>query len=493
MPPLDTIVIKGAREHNLKNVSLEIPRGKLVVFTGLSGSGKSSLAFDTIYAEGQRRYVESLSAYARQFLGQMEKPDVDLIEGLSPAIAIEQKTHSRNPRSTVGTVTEIYDYLRLLYARVGDPHCWNCGRTVSAQSVAQITDQVLGLPLGTKVQVLAPLARGRKGEYKKIFEEAARQGFARVRVDGETYEIAEAPDLEKNQKHDIEVVVDRLAVKPEAAKRLADSLETALKLGHGVVFIHCPDGLSEDEATKRSSLDRNLLLFSEKLSCVHCSLSFEEMTPRSFSFNNPQGACPSCMGLGSKSEVDPDLVIDVDRTLRKGAIEPWSGPNALYLQQMVAEVAKYFKFSLDVPFKSLKAEHKKIILFGAGETRIPFKYTKGDGDYAYQGRFEGVVPRLNRNFVESESESVRENIATYMREVACRECSGARLRKESLAVTVGGLNIMESTSFSITKGLDFFEKLALSETKKTIAKQIVKEIRERLGFLKDVGLGYLTL
>jgi len=503
----EILSIKGAREHNLKNVSLDIPRGKLVVFTGLSGSGKSSLAFDTIYAEGQRRYVESLSAYARQFLGQMEKPDVDLIEGLSPAIAIEQKAHSRNPRSTVGTVTEIYDYFRLLFARVGDPHCYNCGRPVAAQSVSQIIDQVLSLPTGTKIQLLAPVARGRKGEYKKIFEEAQRQGFARVRVDGEIFEVTDLPDLEKNKKHDIEVVVDRLVVKADASKRLADSLETALKLGKGVVLVHCPEGLSEEVAKRmggvveihgesgvqKSSLNRSLLLFSEHLSCAHCNLSFEELSPRSFSFNNPHGACPACMGLGARQEVDADLVIDQERSIRQGAIEPWASPNALYLQQMMVEVAKHFRFSLDVPFKSLKAEHKKIILFGAGDLRIPFRYVKGDADYGYNGRFEGVVARLSRTYAETESESVRENIETYMREVQCRDCGGARLRKESLAVTIGGLNIMAATHFSVNEALNFFEDLKLSEQNKNIARQIVKEIKARLGFLKDVGLEYLTL
>jgi excinuclease ABC subunit A len=507
VPPKDFLIIKGAREHNLQNVNLEIPRNRLVVFTGLSGSGKSSLAFDTIYAEGQRRYVESLSAYARQFLGQMEKPDVDLIEGLSPAIAIEQKTHSRNPRSTVGTVTEVYDYLRLLFARVGDPHCWNCGRLVSAQSVAQISDQIMSLPSGTKIQVLAPVARGRKGEYKKIFEEARRQGFARVRVDGETFEISDAPSLEKNQKHDVEVVVDRISVKPDAARRLADSLETALKLGKGIVLVHCPDGLSESEAKRlggvveihqeggvqKSSLNRSLLLFSEKLSCAHCGLSFEELTPRSFSFNNPHGACQACMGLGSRQEVDPELVVDKERSLRQGAIEPWAGPHAVYLQQMLFEVAKHFRFSLDVPYKNLKPEHQKIILYGAGDVKIPFRYAKGDAAYGYQGRFEGVVSRLSRSYAESENESVRENIESYMREVSCRDCGGARLRKESLAVKMGGVNIMDVTHFSVSAALDFFETLKLSEQKKVIGRQILKEIKARLGFLKDVGLDYLSL
>ncbi len=508
--PEDKLIVRGARQHNLKDITLEIPRGKLVVFTGLSGSGKSSLAFDTIYAEGQRRYVESLSAYARQFLGQMEKPDVDSIEGLSPAIAIEQKTHGRNPRSTVGTVTEVYDYLRLLFARVGEPHCHNCGRPIKAQSVAAIVDQVLRLPEGTKVQLLAPLARGRKGEFRKIFEEAGRQGFSRVRVDGQVYELAEAPALDKKQKHDVEVVVDRLVVKPEVKRRFTDSLETALRLGHGVIYVHCLDGVPKGfqhgsavvewttasatgEGARCAKANADLLLFSTNLACAHCGLSFEALEPRSFSFNSPQGACPACMGLGHKLEVDADLVVDADRTLRQGAIEPWSGPNQLYLQQMVAEVAKHFRFSLDTPWKHLKPEHKKVLLHGAGDLRLPMKFMKGDADYSYQGRFEGVVPRLTRLFLESDSESVKESIETYMRETPCRDCGGLRLRPESLAVKLGGRNIIQATQFSIREALDFFEGLKLNEQGKAIAKPILKEVRERLGFLDDVGLDYLTL
>ena len=504
----DKLIIRGARQHNLKDITLEIPRGKLVVITGLSGSGKSSLAFDTIYAEGQRRYVESLSAYARQFLGQMDKPDVDSIEGLSPAIAIEQKTHGRNPRSTVGTVTEVYDYLRLFFARVGQPHCHNCGRPIKAQSVSAIVDQALSLPEGTKVQLLAPLARGRKGEFKKILEEAGRQGFNRVRVDGKVYEMADAPTLDKKQKHDVEVVVDRLVVKPDIKRRLSESLETALRLGQGVVYVHCVDGLpagfshgstvvewtsESGQGARKASANQGLLLFSTNLACAHCGLSFERLEPRSFSFNSPQGACPDCMGLGLRAEVDPDLVVDPDRSLRQGCIEPWSGPNQVYLQAQVAEVARHFKFSLDTPWKHIKAEHKKALLYGTGDLKLPMKFLKGDSDYTYEGRFEGVVPRLTRLFNESDSESVKESIATYMREIPCRSCGGKRLRAESLAVTLGGKNIIEATQLSVKECIAFFDTLKLGDQGRTIAKPILKEVRERLGFLNDVGLDYLTL
>jgi excinuclease ABC subunit A len=504
----DSLIVRGARQHNLKDVTLEIPRGKLVVFTGLSGSGKSSLAFDTIYAEGQRRYVESLSAYARQFLGQMDKPDVDSIDGLSPAIAIEQKTHGRNPRSTVGTVTEVYDYLRLLFARVGEPHCHNCGRAIQAQSVSAIVDQALSMPDGTKVQVLAPLARGRKGEFKKLFEEAGRQGFSRVRVDGQVYELADAPNLDKKQKHDVEVVVDRLVIKSDIKRRLTESLETALRLGAGVVLIHCVDGVpkgfghgsamvgwkAEDGVgARKAQANNDLLLFSTALACAHCGLSFERLEPRSFSFNSPQGACPDCMGLGHKLEVAAELVIDPERSLRQGAIEPWAGPNQVYLQQMVAEVARHYKFSLDSPWKHLKPEHKKALLYGTGDLRLPMKFMKGDADYTYQGRYEGVVPRLMRLYTESESESVRESIETYMRETPCSACKGLRLRPESLAVTLTGKNIIQATQFSVAEALSFFDSLKLGSQGQTIAKPILKEVRARLGFLNDVGLDYLTL
>jgi excinuclease ABC subunit A len=481
--PADAIHIKGARQHNLKNISLDIPRNKLVVITGLSGSGKSSLAFDTIYAEGQRRYVESLSAYARQFLGQMDKPDVDSIEGLSPAIAIEQKTHSRNPRSTVGTVTEIYDYLRLLYARVGEAHCPQCGRLVEAQSSSEIVDQLMSLPAGTKLMILAPLARGRKGEYRKAFEEARRQGFVRVRVDGQVYELSEAPALEKNKKHDIEVVVDRLSISPEIRRRLADSVETALKIGEGMLMADGAEAAAGSDKTR---------IFSEKLACARCNLSFEELTPRSFSFNNPHGACPDCTGLGSRMEVDPDWVVDKNKSLRQGAIEPWSGPTQLYYQEMVAQIAKHFNFSLDSPFKHLKPEHQKVLLYGTPE-RFPMTFIKGQGEYGYMGRFDGVVNRLARQFQETESESVREKIEGYMREVVCSTCKGARLKPEVLAVTLGGKNIIQATQLSILECEAFFENLKLGERQMRIVRQVLKEVRGRLGFLKNVGLDYLAL
>ena len=479
----DLISIRGARQHNLKNISLDIPRNKLVVITGLSGSGKSSLAFDTIYAEGQRRYVESLSAYARQFLGQMDKPDVDAIEGLSPAIAIEQKTHSRNPRSTVGTVTEIYDHLRLLYARVGRAHCHQCGRPVSAQSASEIASQLAALPQ-LKLQLLAPLASGRKGEYRKVFEEARRQGFVRVRVDGVVHEIGDVPALDKNKKHDIQVVVDRLAAGPDSRRRLASSVETALKLGQGSLMVEFPDGAPAGWEKVR--------LYSEKLACAHCNLSFEELTPRSFSFNNPFGACPSCNGLGSRQEVDPDLVLQRELSLRKGAIEPWSGPSQVWYQELLARMAEHFKFSLDVPFKSLKPEQQKIVLYGSSE-KVPMTFTKGSAEFGYMGRWEGVVGRLQRQYLETESETIREKIEGYLREVPCSACKGARLKPESLAVTVGGRNIIQATQASVAEAEAFFTELKLEDREAKIGKLVLKEIRSRLGFLRNVGLDYLTL
>jgi excinuclease ABC subunit A len=495
---LENIVVKGAREHNLKNLDVVIPRHQLVVVTGLSGSGKSSLAFDTIYAEGQRRYVESLSAYARQFLGQMDKPDVDSIEGLSPAIAIQQKAGSKNPRSTVGTSTEIYDHLRLLYARIGQPHCPNCGRPIRRQTVEEIVDQVLALPAGERLLVLAPLISARKGEYKKLFEQLKREGYVRVRVDGEVRDLGEAIDLDKKRKHDIEVVVDRLVTGPEIARRLADSLETALKRGEGTVLVHRLKGGGAEAAKKRSyaraARDSATLVFSERYACPACGLSFEELEPRMFSFNSPQGACPACTGLGVKMEVDPDLVIDPERSLKQGAVLPWNSPTAYIYQAMLTSVGKHFGFSLDTPWKQLKPEHRRIVLNGSGDVKLPFRFRGPESSYQYQGTFEGVLPRTQRIYQETDSEYIREEIiGRFMRMNACQTCRGRRLKPESLAVTLNGKNIIEVTELSVGAVREFFRDLELTERERTIARQILKEINERLGFLANVGLEYLTL
>jgi excinuclease ABC subunit A len=484
---LDSIVIKGAREHNLKNVDLVLPRNRLIVITGLSGSGKSSLAFDTIYAEGQRRYVESLSSYARQFLGQMEKPDVDYIEGLSPAISIDQKSTSRNPRSTVGTVTEIYDYLRLLYARVGSPHCYNCGREISTQSSEQIVDSIMELPEGTRIQLLAPLVRGRKGEYAKLFEEAAKEGFARVRVDGEVRELREKIVLDKKRKHTIEVVVDRLAIKPEIRKRLTDSVETTLRLSTGIVTVLAGD---------------RELTFSEAFACVYCGLSFEELAPRLFSFNSPYGACPVCSGLGEKIEIDPWKVIpDRSKSISGGAIAPWSrslgtgkypSMNPYYLQQLERVLRKY-KVKMSTPIDEIPDEVVDVILYGADREQT-FAYTSRAGKtWEYKASFEGVVNNLQRRYSETSSDYVKEDIEKYMSASTCKVCKGARLKPEALAVTIGEKNIDDLTRMSIEVLEAFFRQLQLTERQEQIAHQIVKEIRARLGFLTNVGLNYLTL
>jgi excinuclease ABC subunit A len=477
----EIIKIKGAREHNLKNIDLEIPRNKLVVITGISGSGKSSLAFDTIYAEGQRRYVESLSAYARQFLGMMEKPDVDFIEGLSPAISIEQRSASKNPRSTVGTITEIYDYLRLLYARVGVPYCYKCGREISQQTAEQIVDAVLSLPQNSKIWVLAPLVRGRKGEYKDLFEEVKKEGFIRVRVDGKVYEIEEKLELDKNKKHNIEVLVDRLLVNNKVRKRLADSIETAIKLGSGIVLIDVNN--------------KEVLTFSEKYACPNCNISYEELTPRMFSFNSPFGACPACSGLGTKMEVDPDLVVPNPKlSIAQGAILPWGVPFGSYYMHKLRGLSSHFKFNLYTPFEKLSKEAQKSILYGTKEElKFEWEFENGKGKGEYFGTFEGVIPNLERRYVQTESEGVREWIQKFMRIKPCLECGGARLKKESLAVKVGKFSISELTAFSIKQTKEFFHKLSLSKKSQQIAKQILKEINERLGFLIDVGLDYLTL
>ena len=478
----DKIIIRGARQHNLKNIDLEIPRDKLVVFTGLSGSGKSSLAFDTIYAEGQRRYVESLSAYARQFLGQMDKPDVDFIEGLSPAISIDQKTTSRNPRSTVGTVTEIYDYLRLLYARIGHPHCWQCGRPIQQQTVEQIVDRVMALGEGTRLQVLAPVVRGRKGEYRKLLEELRREGFVRVRVDGELRELTEQIELDKNKKHTIEIVVDRLIVRPGIESRLTDSLETALRRADGIVIVDVIGGDS--------------MLFSEKLACPDCGTSFEELAPRMFSFNSPYGACPSCDGLGIRMEIDPDLVLDRSRSIRQGGILPWANYQSKWHHAILEAVCRRFGIDMDKPLGQLTEQQLKVLLYGLGEERVPFRYVNQAGhERTYESVFEGVIPNLDRRYRETQSDWAREEIEQYMSARQCPACKGGRLRPESLAVTVGGLNIMELTRLSVREALAFFSRLEseLTERERTIAHQVLKEIRARLGFLVDVGLDYLTL
>jgi excinuclease ABC subunit A len=491
---IDSIVIKGAREHNLKNVDLVLPRNRLIVVTGLSGSGKSSLAFDTIYAEGQRRYVESLSSYARQFLGQMEKPDVDYIEGLSPAISIDQKSTSRNPRSTVGTVTEIYDYLRLLYARVGTPHCYQCGRAISSQSSEQIVDSIAELPEGTRIQLLAPMVRGRKGEYTKLFEEIAKEGFTRVRVDGETKELGEKISLDKKRKHTIEVVVDRLVMKPEIRKRLADSVETTLRLSTGIVTV-VTSSTAPGQAEKE-------LTYSEAFACVYCGLSFEELAPRLFSFNSPYGACPTCTGLGEKIEIDPWKVIpDRSKSIAEGAIVPWSrtlgsgrypSMNPYYMQQL-ERVLRRYRVKTTTPVEQLSNEAIDLILYGTDHEQT-FAYTsRGGKTWEYRASFEGVVNNLQRRYGETSSEYVKEEIEKFMSASVCPACNGARLKPEALAVTIGGRNVSDLTRMSIEILEDFFRDLTLTPRQEQIAHQIVKEIRARLGFLTNVGLNYLTL
>jgi excinuclease ABC subunit A len=474
------IIIRGAREHNLKNIDVTIPRDRLVVITGLSGSGKSSLAFDTLYAEGQRRYVESLSAYARQFLEQMDKPDVDLIEGLSPAISIEQKTTSHNPRSTVGTVTEIYDYLRVLFARIGRPHCHRCGRPITAQTIQQMVDAVMGWPPETRLQIFSPIVRGRKGEYKKELLFMRKSGFLRARVDGKLRELSEEITLDKNKKHTIEILVDRLITKPGIERRLADSLETTLRLSDGIVL------LSRDPGGE--------VLFSSKLACIQCGISLPELTPRIFSFNSPHGACSTCGGLGTTLEVDPDLVVpNKALSLREGAIRPWDRRFSAYYYQMLESVARHYRFDPHIPFRNLKQEHQRILLYGSEGESITFSY-EGDGRRElYRRPFEGVIPNLERRFRETDSESMREEIAQYMGTHPCPACKGDRLKPESLAVKVGEKSIAEATRLSIKEASQFFRHLRLSEREAFIAQRVLKEINERLGFLINVGLDYLTL
>jgi excinuclease ABC subunit A len=481
---IDKLIVRGAREHNLKNVSIELPRNALIVFTGLSGSGKSSLAFDTIFAEGQRRYVESLSAYARQFLGQMDKPDVDFIEGLSPAVSIDQKSTNRNPRSTVGTITEVYDYLRLLFARAGRPHCPTCGKAVTRQSPQQIVDQILTMPATTKFQVLAPIVRSRKGEFVELFADLITQGFSRARVDGEVIQLTDVPKLKKQEKHTIEVVVDRLTAKEESKTRLTDSIETALRLASGIVLLDFVDAKgAEKERT-----------YSEHLACHDCNLSFEELEPRSFSFNSPFGACPECSGIGTKLEVDNDLIIPDDSiSINEGAIAPWSGGQSSdYFLRLLEALAKDVSFSLDTPWKKISVKARDAIINGY-EYEIKMKYKGRYGTKNYTTGFEGVVPFIHRRHSETDSDYSRDKYEAYMRETPCDVCKGARLKPEVLAVTLGDKNISEITELSIMECAEFLKAIKLNKREAQIAERVMKEVHARLGFLLDVGLDYLSL
>ena len=484
----DSIVVKGAREHNLKNIDVTIPRNKLVVITGLSGSGKSSLAFDTLYAEGQRRYVESLSSYARQFLGLMEKPDVDYIEGLSPAISIDQKTTSRNPRSTVGTVTEIYDYLRLLYARVGTPHCPKCGRVIHQQTVDQMVDKLLELPEGSRVHLLAPVVRGRKGEYVQLLDDLSRQGYARVRVDGTYYEFGEKIPMAKTKKHQIEVVVDRVIIRHDAEsakaahRRLADSLETAMKLSDGLVLAAVQDG---EEIT-----------FSANYACTHCGISIEEITPRMFSFNSPFGACPTCSGLGILMKMDPELMVDDwNKSLGGGALSVMgsSGEDASMTTAIFRALGSRYGFTLETPLKDFTQQQCQVLFWGTGEEKIEVVYDRAYGSGKYQMAYEGIVPMMERRYHQTQSQGMKEYYESLMSQLPCPDCGGKRLRREARAVTVGDMALCDLTELSVVEELAFFEGLALTQTQRLIADQILKEIRSRLGFLRDVGLEYLTL
>ena len=482
--PRQYIKIRGANEHNLKNISLDIPRNELVVLTGLSGSGKSSLAFDTIYAEGQRRYMESLSSYARQFLGQMEKPDVESIEGLSPAISIDQKSTNRNPRSTVGTVTEIYDYMRLLYARVGIPHCPKCGREIRKQTVDQMVDQIMELPERTRIQLLAPIVRGRKGRHEKVLEQARRSGYVRVRIDGNLHELTETIELEKNIKHNIEIVVDRLVVKEGIEKRLADSIETVMKLSDGLMIVDVFEG--------------EPIQFSQSFSCPDCGISIEEVEPRSFSFNNPFGACPDCFGLGYKMEFDEDLMIpDKSLSINEGAIAVlgWQSctKEGSFTRAILDALAKEYHFDLNTPFQDYPKEIHDILLHGTGGKSIKVQYTGQRGTGVYDVAFEGLIENVNRRYRETYSQASKAEYETFMRITPCAACHGKRLKQSSLAVTVGGLNIYDATNMSIIKFREFIDKLQLTKMQLMIGEQILKEIRARISFLIDVGLDYLSL
>src|SRR5437870_13095201 len=477
----DELIVHGAREHNLKDITVRLPRNRLICITGLSGSGKSSLAFDTIYAEGQRRYVESLSAYARQFLQMMEKPDVDSIDGLSPAISIDQKTTSRNPRSTVGTVTEIYDYLRLLYARIGHPHCPVCGRPIAGQSLEAIVDQALRLPEGTRFTVNAPVVRDRKGEYKDVFAELRADGFSRVKVDGETYLLEEAPELDKKFKHTIEVVVDRLVMKPDLRTRLAQSIETAAQLAEGLVAIDVVDGES--------------MLFSENFACPEHGVSLPELEPRIFSFNSPHGACPRCTGLGAQQEIDPDLLVpDPSISISEGALVPWAVGNSNFYESVIGAIADRYEIDVDKPWQELTEKQQDYFLYGTGGERLYISYrNRMNRKRSYMIAFEGIVASLERRYRDTDSSSQRERIEEYMSFRPCPVCKGARLKPEVLAVTVGDKNIHEFTQQSVKRALEFLDSLELTQTEQLIGHRVVKEIRERLTFLDDVGVGYLQL
>ena len=480
---MDSIAVRGARTHNLKNVNLDIPRDRLVVITGLSGSGKSSLAFDTLYAEGQRRYVESLSAYARQFLSMMEKPDVDHIEGLSPAISIEQKSTSHNPRSTVGTITEIYDYLRLLYARVGEPRCPNHDLPLDAQTVSQMVDQVLGLPEDKRVMVLAPVVTERKGEHLHVFQELMANGFIRARIDGIVVDLDHPPNLEKNKKHTVEAVIDRLRIRADAQQRLAESFETALDLAEGIAKVASMDDADEPE-----------LVFSARFACPACGYSISELEPRMFSFNNPAGACQACDGLGVKQFFDPGLVVqDEELTLAEGAIRGWDRRNVYYFH-MLSSLAAHYGFDVETPFRKLPKKHRDAILYGSGRERIDFSYANDRGDVIHRRhRFEGVIPNMERRYHETDSSLVRENLQKYLRVRSCPDCGGTRLREASRNVFIDGVSLPEITSGSVEGSLAYFDELKLSGRRGEIADKILKEIRARLRFLVDVGLNYLTL
>jgi excinuclease ABC subunit A len=480
MNELQNIIIRGARVHNLKNISLEIPKNKLVVITGLSGSGKSSLAFDTIYAEGQRRYVESLSAYARQFLEQMQKPDVESIEGLSPALSVEQKAGSKNPRSTVGTITEIYDYLRVLFARAGTPYCYQCGEEISSQTIQEMVDRIMGLPQGTKMIIFAPLVRGRKGEFKKELEHLQKEGFVRVRIDGALQDLPLSVYPDKNLSHTIDVAIDRLVVKSGIEKRLADSLQTALQLGQGLALL--------------APLDGEEFFLNERSACLKCGVSYPEITPRTFSFNSPYGACPACLGLGTKMVFDPDRIVpNPDLSLQDGAVLPWSKRESSFFRQMLDALAQHYQFSIATPFRKLPAPVQQAVLFGSRGEKILFTYEDGERQYQFKKVFEGVIGNLERRYRETNSDAIREEIECYMNQLPCPECQGKRLRRESLHIKVHGKSIHDFVTMTVEEALAFLAQLQLNGQKHTIAAPLIKEIRERLSFLAHVGVEYLTL